>query len=181
MGATTATDVDEALLHEQVTIERTRLFMTGQRIGAVSAVLTPAYLAWLISAEVPRRQLVVWLVAVALAAVLSGGHAWAYLARPRRLPGLHAWRRRQVLFQAVIGTLWGSAAVWITVSPQVFVDVSIVTAFAFSIGVIGRLHYRSAVVLFTITLWLPPLVVLVRDGGPTAGSWRSVWCCWPSP
>ncbi|MFN8080579.1 MAG: GGDEF domain-containing protein [Kineosporiaceae bacterium] len=166
VGATTATDVDEALLHEQVTIERTRLFMTGQRIGAVSAVLTPAYLAWLISAEVPRRQLVVWLVAVALAAVLSGGHAWAYLARPRRLPGLHAWRRRQVLFQAVIGTLWGSAAVWITVSPQVFVDVSIVTAFAFSIGVIGRLHYRSAVVLFTITLWLPPLVVLVRDGGP---------------
>lgn len=164
-GPTSATDIDESLLHEQLTLERTRLFMTGQRIGALSAVLTPAYLAWLVSPEVPSRQLALWLICVALAAVISGGHAWAYLATPRSLPSVHSWLRRQVLFQVVIGTLWGSSARWITVSPQVFVDVSIVTAFAFSIGVIGRLHYRSAVVLFTVSLWLPPLVILMRDGG----------------
>lgn len=112
----------------------------------------------------PPRELLTWLIGVVLAAVVSGGHAWAYLSRPRSLPGIQAWRRRQVLLQAVIGALWGSVASWMTISPRVFVDVAVVTAFAFSIGVIGRLHYRSAVVLFTLTLWLPPLVVLVRDG-----------------
>ncbi len=129
------TDVDEVLLQEQLTRERTRLFMTGQRAGALSGTLTPAYLAWLVWPEVPPRELLTWLIGVVLAAVVSGGHAWAYLSRPRSLPGIQAWRRRQVLLQAVIGALWGSVASWMTISPRVFVDVAVVTAFAFSIGV----------------------------------------------
>lgn len=160
--------LDEHLLQARVETERMRQYMSRERGTGLSGALPSAYVGWLmVGGAVDGGQVLAWwlaLLAVDLGTVL---HTSLYL-RCRRETGHAPWLWRQVALQAVAGLVWGCAVPLAEQSPdpRLAGDVGLVLMTVNAIAVIGLLHYRRAVLSWTLAVWAVPMAFFALD--PTA-------------
>ena len=151
--------LDEAALRHRVEAERLRQFMQRGRLTAASGALPSAYTALLMAGEVPHTWLLGWWLALLLFDSGSLLHTSWFLRHPDALPA-GTWLRRQVLLQSLAGLVWGAVVPLAgqAATPQTEADVGMVLMTVNSVALIGLLHYRRAVVGWTLGVWALPIL-----------------------
>jgi diguanylate cyclase (GGDEF)-like protein len=163
-----APTIDERLLQARVDAERMRQYMSRERGTGASGVLPSAYVAWLmVGGGVDSASVLSWwlaLLAIDLCTVL---HTSLYL-RTRRENAQARWLWRQVAMQTAAGLVWGCALPLAGQSPdpRLAGDVGLVLMTVNAIAVIGLLHYRRAVLSWTLAVWAVPLAFFTLDPTP---------------
>ncbi len=163
-----STAIDEHQLQARVDTERMRQYMSRERGTGASGALPSAYVAWLmVGGAVDAGWVWTWwlaLLAVDLSTVL---HTSLYLRRPRT-GGHTPWLWRQVALQTLAGLVWGCAVPLAEQSPdpRLAGDVGLVLMTVNAIAVIGLLHYRRAVVSWTLAVWAVPMAFFTLEPTP---------------
>lgn len=170
MAGHSVSDLDENLIARGVLAETTRVFMDRSAAGALTAPMGIVLLAWVQSAAAGWAIALGWacLMGVMEVVIVSIG------ARYRRNLGddhqVQHWASLQIAVAGLVGLGWGSS-VWLfwadghyllyLLNVTVLVGVSGVCMIIMS-------AFRSATLLFSIGILLPPLVQLVYVDNPYA-------------
>lgn len=170
MAGHSVSDFDENLIARGVLAETTRVFMDRSAAGALTAPMGIVLLAWVQSAAAGWAIALGWacLMGVMEVVIVSIG------ARYRRNLGddhqVQHWASLQIAVAGLVGLGWGSS-VWLfwadghyllyLLNVTVLVGVSGVCMIIMS-------AFRSATLLFSIGILLPPLVQLVYVDNPYA-------------
>jgi hypothetical protein len=152
------TRIDEARVSADMAAERYRQFMVRQRLTAASGALPSAYLAWLLWPALDHQRLISWwcaLLLVDMASVLFASRALTRLRLQTSPSGYRLWR--QIALQSASGLLWSQPIVWSLGHPDALRDAGLVVLAVNSIGMIGLLNYRSAIIAWELSVWSWPL------------------------
>lgn len=168
MTGHSVSDLDENLIARGVLAETTRVFMDRSVAGALTAPVGIVLLAWVQSAAVGWAIVLGWacMMGVIELVIVSIG------ARYRRNLGddhqVQHWASLQIAFAGLVGLGWGSS-VWLfwadghyllyLLNVTVLVGVSGVCMIIMS-------AFRSATLLFSVGILLPPLVQLAYVDNP---------------
>lgn len=136
------------------------MHMRGQALTAASGFVPGFYTYWFLNRSVPHQQALAWCIALFVIDILTVAHAVAYFRRPREWPSLKRWRMRQVALQSAASAIWGIPMVWAAYQPEVSDFVFMVLVAVGSIGVMGIMHYHSAVLGYSICIWLVTAALL---------------------
>jgi predicted signal transduction protein with EAL and GGDEF domain len=162
------TEIDDTAVHQQVFAERMRQYMSNERLAAASGALPSAYLVSFIWDQVGHWQLVAWWLCLFLMDMTTVLHTTLYLKATVPPPRTHSWLQRQIVLQTLAGLIWGS--VYFLLIPLLDTGIEAYTGMILvTVNVIANialLPFRSAMISWTLGLWLPVFSIHMWHASP---------------
>lgn len=152
--------------HEEVFYEQLRVYLTRTRTAVLSAPLAWALLAYIQGYNVGYAPALVWVMLVVVPDAFGLFFACRFDFAPPRPEQYFFWRYRQHFLHALAGLGWGSS-IFFFLQPGNVVGELVV--YLFLIGVTANCvtalsPFRTAVAMFTVCSWLPPMVNMLIIG-----------------
>ncbi len=151
---------------EEVFFEQLRVYLARTRTAILSAPLAWALLAYIHGANVGYGAALTWVASIAAidaVALIISSRFENNLPRPERYA---FWRYRQHFLHAIAGLAWGFSVFFFVRPGDVVAElVTYVFLVAVSASCVTALSpFRTAVLLFTVGVWIPPMVMMGMAG-----------------
>ena len=170
MAGHSVSDLDENLIARGVLAETTRVFMDRSVAGALTAPVGIVVLAWVQSAASGWGVALTWaflIGVIELAIVSIGARYHSSVGDDHRVQHLASL---QIACAGLVGLAWGSS-VWLFWTPGHYLlyllNLTVLVGVS-GVCMIIMSAFRSATLLFSIGILLPPLVQLVYVDNPYA-------------
>jgi len=161
-------DVDEKCIADRVMAARIRVFTDRAVAGALSSPLGTLLLAAIMGPTAGWDRAAVWLCVINLGELLILGQGYRYRASPAAEQGNQVWARRQILANGLTGLAWGSSVWFFRVDDHFMLyllNLTVLVGVA-ALCVTIMSPFRSAVLLFTLGILLPPVAQVMLIPGP---------------
>lgn len=160
--------VDEACIERRVMAARIRVFTDRAVAGALSSPLGTLLLAAIMGPTAGWDRAAIWLCVINLGELLILGQGYRYRACPAAGQGDHVWARRQILANGLTGLAWGSSVWFFRVDDHFMLHLLNLTVLVgvAALCVTIMSPFRSAVLLFSLGILLPPVAQVVMIPGP---------------
>jgi diguanylate cyclase (GGDEF)-like protein len=161
-------DVDEVCIERRVMTARIRVFTDRAVAGALSSPLGTLLLATIMGPTAGWDRAVVWLCVINLCELLILGQAYRYRASPPGDQANRIWATRQIWANGLAGLAWGSSVWFFRVDEHFMLYLLNLTVLVgvTALCVTIMSPFRSAVLLFTLGILLPPVAQVMLIPGP---------------
>lgn len=162
--------LDDTLITRKALTQRVRVFADRAVAGALTSPLGTVLLAWILGGAAGWGRAAVWLVFINLTELLILGVGYRYLlARPDEQE-TQKWANRLILANSSAGFAWGCSVwfFWVEGEYILYLLNLIVLVGVSAVCVVIMSSLRSAMMLFSAGILLPPLLHLFVYGNPYA-------------
>lgn len=164
-------DLDEASIAEKVLAERTRVFHNRSVTGALLSPLAILLLGWIQVNVAGWGNAAIWVGLATAIELTIAGIGYRYRLSVFRHEDARQWARAQISAAGFAGLVWGSSLwfLWADGRLDLYLAGLAILVSVAGISLVTMSPFRSASVLFSCGIFLPPLVQLALVNNPIGG------------